>query len=223
VAADTAKEPVKHGFVHHLKTSLMAGLLVVIPVGLTIFILKFLFNLADGFLGPLIGRVVRIFYVNSAYIPGLGVIAGLLVIYLTGVLTANFFGRRLLVISEDLLCRIPLVKSIYSSSKQVTKVFSSSDHDERRAVFVEFPTAGSYAIGFQTNSLESSEKERFLSVFVPTAPNPTSGFILYVAAAKVFPAPFGVEEAMKIIVSGGVVAPAMINVSRTQLAAEKGL
>ncbi|MBE0503700.1 MAG: DUF502 domain-containing protein [Desulfuromonadales bacterium] len=194
----------------------MAGLLIVIPLGLTIFILKFLFNLADGFLGPLIARVLRIFYVNSEYIPGLGVIAGLLVIYFTGVLAANFFGRRLLALSEDLLCRIPLVKSIYSSSKQVTKVFSSSDHDERRAVFVEFPTSGSYAIGFQTNSLSSSDQERFLSVFVPTAPNPTSGFILYVEAAKVFPAPFGVEEAMKIIVSGGVVPPAMINVSRTQ-------
>jgi len=216
VAEDFIEKPVKRGFLHHLKTRLMAGLLIVIPLGLTIFILKFLFNLADGFLGPLIARVLRIFYVNSEYIPGLGVIAGLLVIYFTGVLAANFFGRRLLTLSEDLLCRIPLVKSIYSSSKQVTKVFSSSDHDERRAVFVEFPTAGSYAIGFQTNSLFSSDQERFLSVFVPTAPNPTSGFILYVEAAKVFPAPFGVEEAMKIIVSGGVVPPAMINVSRTQ-------
>jgi len=222
VAEDLIKKPVKHGFIHHLKTSLVAGLLVVIPVGLTIFILKFLFNLADGFLGPLIGRVVRIFYVNSEYIPGLGVIAGLLVIYCTGVVTANFFGRRLLTLAEDLLCRIPLVKLIYSSSKQVTKVFSNSDHDERRTVYVEFPTAGSYAIGFQTNSLESHEKEHFYSVFMPTAPNPTSGFILYVAAAKVFPAPFSVEEAMKIIVSGGVLPPPMINVSRTQFFTEKG-
>lgn len=219
--ADKAAQPVKRGIIQHLKTSLMAGLLVVVPVGITIFILKFLFNFADGFLGPLIARVVRIFYANSEYIPGLGVIAGLLVIYFTGVLTANFLGRRLLSLSEDLLCRIPLVKSIYSSSKQVTKAFSSSGNDERRAVFVEFPTAGSYAIGFQTTSLESTEKEHFYSVFVPTAPNPTSGFILYVAAAKVFPAPFGVEEAMKIIVSGGAVPPAMINVSRTQLFAEK--
>jgi uncharacterized membrane protein len=223
VEAETAKEPVKRGFIHHLKTSLMAGLLVVVPVGITIFILKFLFNFADGFLGPVIARVVRIFYVDSAYIPGLGVIAGLLVIYLTGVLTANFLGRRFLTLSENLLCRIPLVNSIYSSSKQVTKVFSTSGKDERRAVFVEYPTAGSYVIGFQTTSLESIENEYYYSVFVPTAPNPTSGFILYVVAAKVFPAPFGVEEAMKIIVSGGVVAPAMINVSRTQLAAEKGL
>lgn len=221
MAADLTEQPVRRGMIHHLKTSLMAGLLVVIPVGLTIFILKFLFNLADGFLGPLIARVLRIFYVNSEYIPGLGVIAGLLVIYFTGVLTANFLGRRLLTLSEDLLCRIPLVKSIYSSSKQVTQVFSSSGKDERRAVFVEFPTEGSYAIGFQTNSLESSDQEHFLSVFVPTAPNPTSGFILYVAVAKVFPAPFGVEEAMKIIVSGGVVPPAMINVSRTQPVPEK--
>jgi len=223
VAADRAEQPVKRGLIQHLKTSLMAGLLVVIPVGITIFILKFLFNFADGFLGPLIARVVRIFYVNSGYIPGLGVIAGLLVIYLTGVLTANFLGRRLLALSEDLLCRIPLVKLIYSSSKQVTKVFSTNSKDERRAVFVEYPSAGSYAIGFQTTSLESMEREHFYSVFVPTAPNPTSGFILYVNANKVFPAPFGVEEAMKIIVSGGVVAPAMINVNRTQLSVEKGL
>jgi len=223
VADDFIGKPVKNGFIHHLKTSLVAGLLVVIPVGLPIFILKFLFNLADGFLGPLIGSIVRVFYVDSEYIPGLGVIAGLLVIYLSGVLTANFLGRRFLTLSENLLCRIPLVKSIYSSSKQVTQVFSSSGKEERRAVFVEYPSAGSYAIGFQMTSLESMENNRFCSIFVPTAPNPTSGFILYVAEAKVFPAPFGVEEAMKIIVSGGVVAPAMINVCRTQLAAEKGL
>ena len=213
-------KPVKRGIVQHLKTSLMAGLLIVVPVGITIFILKFLFNFADGFLGPLIAKIVHIFYVESEYIPGLGVIAGLLVIYFTGVLTTNFLGLRLLTLSEDLLCRIPLVKSIYSSSKQVTKVFSSGGNDERRAVFVEFPTAGSYAIGFQTTSLESMEKEHFFSVFVPTAPNPTSGFILYVTAEKVFPAPFGVEEAMKIIVSGGAVPPATINVSRTELFAE---
>ena len=220
---DVTEIPVKHGFFQHLKTSLMAGLLIVIPLGLTIFILKFLFNLADGFLGPLIARIVRIFYANSEYIPGLGVIAGLLVIYFTGVLTANFLGRRLLTLTEDLLCRIPVVKSIYSSSKQVTKVFSSSDHDERRAVFVQYPCEGSYAIGYQMNSLDSIDNDRFCSVFVPTAPNPTSGFILYVAADKVYPAPFGVEEAMKIIVSGGVVAPATINVSRTLLSVEKSL
>lgn len=220
---ERAEQPVKRGIVHHLKTSLMAGLLVVIPVGITIFILKFLFNFADGFLGPVIARVVRIFYVDSVYIPGLGVIAGLLVIYLAGVVTANFLGRRLLTLSEELLCRIPLVKSIYSSSKQVTKAFSSSGQDERRAVFVEFPSAGSYAIGFQTASIESTEKAPFFSVFVPTAPNPTSGFILYVAANQVFPAPFGVEEAMKIIVSGGAVPPATINVSRTPPFVEKNV
>ena len=223
MAEDLIEKPVKCGFIHHLKTSLMAGLLVVIPLGLTIFILKFLFNLADGFLGPFIGSVVRIFYVDSEYIPGLGVVAGLLVIYFTGVVTANFLGRRLLTLAEDLLCRIPLVKSIYSSSKQVTKVFSSSGNDERRAVFVQYPCEGSYAIGYQMTSLESMDKDRFCSIFVPTAPNPTSGFILYVAADKVYPAPFGVEEAMKIIVSGGVVAPAMINVSRAQLSVEKSL
>ena len=219
--ADTVEEPLRRGFIQHLKTSLVAGLLVVVPAGITIFILKFLFNFADGFLGPLIARVVRLFYANSGYIPGLGVIAGLVVIYLTGVLTANFLGRRILTLAEDLLYRIPLVKSIYSSSKQVTKVFSSSGNDERRAVFIEYPCAGSYAIGFQMTSLESMERERFFSIFVPTAPNPTSGFILYVVADKVYPAPFGVEEAMKIIVSGGVVAPAMINVSRTQLYTKK--
>lgn len=216
MAADRIEQPVKRGIVQHLKTSLMAGILVVIPAGITIFILKFLFNFADGFLGPLIAKLVSIFFVDREYIPGLGVIAGLMVVYCAGVVTTNFLGRRLLTLSEELLCRIPLVKSIYSSSKQVTKVFSSSGKDERRAVFVEYPTADSYAIGFQTASLESIEKKHFYSVFVPTAPNPTSGFILYVAADKVYPAPFGVEEAMKIIVSGGVVAPETINVSRIQ-------
>lgn len=207
----------RRGFAHHLKTSLMAGLLVVVPVGITIFILRFLFNLADGLLGPLIAKLIPLFFADRQSFPGLGLIAGLLVIYLTGVLTANFFGQRLLAITEDLLCRIPLVKSIYSSSKQVTKVFSSGGKDDRRAVFVEYPCSGSYAIGFQTANIRSVEREPYISVFVPTAPNPTSGFILFVSAEKVYPAPFGVEEAMKIIVSGGVVTPELINVTRTQL------
>lgn len=197
---------------HHLRTSLMTGLLIVVPVGITIFILKYLFNFADGVLGPLIAHLFAKLLTNADYIPGLGVIAGLLVIYLTGLLAGNFLGQRLLTFSEEMLERIPLVNTIYSSSKQVTSVLSSSSGDERRAVFVEFPTAGSYAIGFQTGHVPALNQERYQSVFVPTAPNPTSGYILYVEASKVFPAPFGVEEAMKIVVSGGVVTPETINV-----------
>lgn len=197
----------------HLRTSLMTGLLIVIPVGITIFILKYLFNFADGVLGPLIARVVAALFADTGYIPGLGVVAGLIVIYLTGLFAGNFLGRRLLKFSDELVDRIPLVKTIYSSSKQVTSVLSSSGIDERRAVFVEFPTAGSYAIGFQTGHVSSLGAQRYQSVFVPTAPNPTSGYVLYVEASKVFPAPFGVEEAMKIVVSGGVVTPELINVN----------
>lgn len=201
----------------HLKKTLMTGLLVVIPLGITIFILKFMFNLADGVLAPAITRVVTWLHAETEYIPGLGMIAGLIVIYLAGLLAGNLLGRRMVAWWDEVLSRIPLVKTIYSSSKQVANVFSPGEKSSaRRAVFVEFPCAGSYAIAFQTDSVPTDSGKHYASVFVPTAPNPTSGYVLFIEEDKVYPAHLGVEEAMKIVVSGGMVTPEMIQAAKLQ-------
>ena len=201
----------------HLRAKLGTGLLLVIPIGITIFILRFLFGVADGVFAPLIRRTVTFFFGERAYIPGFGMIAGLLVVYAAGVLATNVLGRRLVDFWDSLLSRIPLVKSIYLSSKQITQVFSAGGRDAfRRAVYVEFPKEGSYSIAFVTNSVRTESGKKYYSVFIPTSPNPTSGYVLFLEEHRVYDTSFGVEEAMKIIMSGGMVAPDVIRAEKLQ-------
>lgn len=218
---DDQQARIKHGIgwriADHLRRVLGAGLLVVIPLGLTIFILRFLFNLADGFFAPAIRKAAELLLGKDHYIPGLGMIAGIVVLYLAGLLATNLLGRRLVGLGDRLLARIPLVKSIYSSSKQLTEVLSQGGKDSfRRAVWVEFPRQGSYTIAFVTNSSPAASGKRYFTVFVPTSPNPTSGYVLLLEENKVYPAAFSVEEAMKIVMSGGMVAPDLIRAEKLQ-------
>jgi len=204
-------------FASHLRKKLATGLLVVIPVGITIFILRFLFDVADGVFAPVIKKTVTFFFGTGSYIPGLGMIAGLIVLYLTGVVATNVFGRRLVDFWDRLLSRIPVVKSIYVSSKQITNVFSRGGKSSfRHSVYVEFPKEGCFSIAFITNSVRTESGKRYHTVFVPTSPNPTSGYVLLLEENKVFPTAFGVEEAMKIIMSGGMVTPDVIKADRLQ-------
>jgi uncharacterized membrane protein len=201
----------------HLKNRFGTGLLVVIPLGITIFILRFLFNLADGVLAPALQKTAHFFFGEGHYIPGLGMIAGILVIYVAGVVATNMFGRRLVDYWERLLSRIPIVKSIYTSSKQILHVFSAGKNGSfRRAVYVQFPMEDSYSIAFITNSVRSASGKKYHTVFIPTSPNPTSGYVLILEEHRVYPAAFGVEEAMKIVMSGGMVTPEVIRAEKLQ-------
>lgn len=188
----------------HLKGRFVAGLFVVIPVGITIFILKFLFNFADGILGPYLARLFELLTNHRGYIPGLGMLSGALIIYLTGLLAANMLGTRLIRWWDTLLAKIPLVNSIYTSSKQLIQVFKEGKTSYRRAVFVEWPRKGIRAVGFVTAEVER-EGERLVVVYVPTMPNPTSGFALFFREEEVMECGMSVEEAVKFVVSGGVV------------------
>jgi uncharacterized membrane protein len=190
--------------VNHLKKKFIAGLFVVIPVGITIFILKFLFNFADGILGSYLDSLFSMVTHRELHLPGLGMITGAVVLYLTGLVATNVFGTRLLRYGDELLTRIPLVKSIYSSSKQLTKVFKEGKSSYRRAVFVEWPRPGVRAIGFVTAEVEK-DGCRMVVVYVPTMPNPTSGFALFFREDEVFDSGMSVEDAVKFVVSGGAV------------------
>ncbi len=190
--------------INHLKKKFIAGLFVVIPVGITIFILKFLFNFADGILGSYLDALFSLVTHQEQHLPGLGMITGALVLYLAGLVATNVFGTRLLRYGEELLQRIPLVKSIYSSSKQLTKVFKEGKSSYRRAVFVEWPRPGVKAIGFVTAEVEQ-DGSRLVVVYLPTMPNPTSGFALFFREDEVFDSGMSVEEALKFVVSAGAV------------------
>lgn len=189
----------------HLKGAFITGLFIVIPIGITIFILKFLFNFADGILGSYLDHALG-FLGHQGYIPGIGMLTGTLVIYLTGLVATNVIGNRLLKFGDDLITRIPLVKSIYSSSKQLVKVFQDGGSSYRRAVFVEWPRTGVKAIGFVTAE-QNLGGEPHVVVYIPTMPNPTSGFALWFRADEVQDSGMSVEDAIKFVVSGGVVLP----------------
>jgi uncharacterized membrane protein len=188
--------------VRHFKATFITGLFVVVPVGITIFILKFLFNFADGILGSYIDSLLSVFIHQDYHIPGLGMITGFIVIYLSGVLATNVMGTRLLRWWDELLSRIPLVKSIYNSSKQLTQVFKEGKTSYRKAVFVEWPRPGIRAIGFVTGEV-LRDGEKLVVVYIPTMPNPTSGFALFFRESEVHESGMTVEEAVKFVVSGG--------------------
>jgi uncharacterized membrane protein len=192
--------------VKHLKGTFLAGIFIVIPFGITIFILKFLFNFADGILGSHLESLMALGGRSGGHIPGIGMITAAVVIYLTGLVATNVLGKRLLKLGDDLMTRIPLVKSIYTSSKQLTKVFREGGSSYRRAVFVEWPRPGVRAVGFVTAEVER-EGERFVVVYIPTMPNPTSGFALWFLECDVYESGMTVEDAVKFVVSGGVVIP----------------
>lgn len=192
--------------VKHLKGTFIAGLFVVIPIGITLFILKFLFDITDGILGSYLDNLFGLIFHHQLHVPGLGIITGVMLIYLAGFLATNVLGNQLLKLGDELLSRIPLVKSIYSSSKQLTKVFREGKTSYRRAVFVEWPRPGVRAIGFVTAEVERAG-ERLMVVYVPTMPNPTSGFALFFRENEVFESGMTVEEAVKFVVSGGAVLP----------------
>lgn len=192
--------------INHLKSRFVTGLFVVVPVGVTIFVLKFLFSFADGLLGSYLDQLLIAVTKHDYYFPGLGMITGAVVVYLTGLLAANVMGKRLLRWWDALLARIPLVKSIYTSSKQLTQVFQEGKSSYRRAVFVEWPRKGVRAVGFVTAEVER-EGERLVVVYVPTMPNPTSGFALFFREDEVHESGMTVEDAVKFVVSGGVVVP----------------
>jgi uncharacterized membrane protein len=190
--------------VKHLKGTFIAGLFVVIPIGITIFILRFLFNFTDGILGSYLDDLFGLIFHHELHVPGLGIITGAVVIYLAGLLATNVLGTQLLKLGDNLLSRIPLVNSIYSSSKQLIKVFREGKNSYRRAVFVEWPRPGVKAVGFVTAEVERNG-ERLVVVYVPTMPNPTSGFALFFREEDVVDSGMTVEEAVKFVVSGGAV------------------
>ncbi len=189
----------------------IAGLLVWLPVGATILVIKLLVDTMDQtlLLLPPEWRPAEFIGFN---VPGLGIALSVLVVFATGVIFANFLGRRLVSFWEALLARIPLVRTVYTAVKQVTEtVFSSSSQSFRQVLLVEYPRRGIWSLAFQTNTglgeVQQKTGEEVVAVFVPTTPNPTSGFVLMIPRKEVVEMDMSVDEGLKMIVSMGVVVP----------------
>ena len=194
-----------------LRKYLIAGLLVWLPLAATVVIIKLLIDLLNKtiLLFPPELQPETLFGIS---IPGFGIIIGVLILLLTGVFAANLFGRKLVGFWEAMLGRIPLVRTIYSSVKQVLEtLFSSNSESFRRVVLIEYPRKDIWSLGFQTNEALSAAREAtgkdLVSVFVPTTPNPTSGFIIMLPAEDITQLDISVEDGFKFIISMGVIVP----------------
>jgi uncharacterized membrane protein len=191
----------------HIKRYLITGVLVITPIWGTYLIFKTLLTSMENLLGDYASS-----HFPEFYIPGLGIIALLIFIFLIGLLTANFVGKKLLDLWERLLKKVPVVSSIYSALKQIVDSFSMQGSGNfSRVVLIEYPRKGVHTIGFVTGTskgeVQDKTKGKVLNVFVPTTPNPTAGFLLLVPEADVISLDMKVEDGMKMIISCGIITP----------------
>jgi uncharacterized membrane protein len=194
-----------------LKKYIIAGLLVWLPFAATVVIVKLLIDLLDKTILLLPPEWHPVALLGFS-IPGFGIILALSILLLTGMLAANLFGRRFVEIWERILNKIPLVRSIYSSIKQISNtIFDPSGKSFRKVVMLQYPRKGVWSIGFLTNDNVGDEMsavdDRLVAVFIPTTPNPTSGFIVMVRNDEITELGMSVEEGFKFIISMGVIIP----------------
>lgn len=194
-----------------LKKYLLAGLVVWLPLLITIGVLRFIIDLLDKTLA-LIPEAYQPEHLLGLHIPGLGVILSLILLVSTGIFATNFFGQRLVIWGESILSRIPLVRSIYNAVKQVMNaVLSTNSEAFRKVLLIEYPRKDVWTIGFQTGSVnaEINDKvnEEMVSLFIPTTPNPTSGFLMMYPKKDTIELSMSIDEALKFIISLGVMQP----------------
>jgi uncharacterized membrane protein len=203
----------------HLRRYLVAGLLVWLPVGVTVLVFKVLLDLMDGILF-LVPQAYRPETLLGFHVPGVGAVLALLLLFGTGVLVANLIGRSLVRWYEWLLARIPLVGSVYGSVKTFSSVLLSGEGKSfRKVLLIEYPRKGVWRIAFQTSDeaheIRTATGRDVMTVFVPNSANATAGFLAFVPREDVIELTMSVEDALKMVVSLGVVVPAKARAPRT--------
>lgn len=193
-----------------MKRYLIAGLLVWVPLGVTVIVIKFLVELMDKTLTWLPAK-----YQPEALlgfnIPGLGVVLAVIIVLGTGIIVANLFGRKLVAIWESILTSIPLVRTIYTSVKQILETVFSSGSSFRKVLLIQYPRKGLWTLAFQSGTTRGEAQAKtgteIVNVFIPTTPNPTSGFFIMVPREDVIELDMSVDDGLKMIISAGVVVP----------------
>jgi uncharacterized membrane protein len=197
-----------------IRKYLISGLLVWLPIWVTLLVIKFLVDILSRSL-TLLPHQWQPDVLLGFHVPGIGVMITLLVILLTGMFAANFIGSKLVALGDAMVARIPLVRSIYTGVKQVTQtVFTPGGQSFRKVLLVEFPKQGVWSIAFQTGEVikdieNALGAEPMVSYFIPTTPNPTSGFLMMAPKSKVIELNMSVDQALKLVISLGVVKPSV--------------
>ncbi len=201
-----AKNPKKKSLALILRNYFITGVVVLIPIGFTLYLSKILIGLSSKILPENINPNN---YLPFA-IPGIEIIISLIFITIVGGLSLSFLGKKILKLIDELFKKIPLLRTIYSAISQMTETFSKKDNDKKSVVLIEYPRKGVWAVGFATreNTTEMAKKtnQKLINVFVPTTPNPTSGFLLMFPIDEVIYLNMTFEEASKFIVSAGTSA-----------------
>jgi len=198
------------GFKTILKNYFLTGLLVILPIFITGYVILFLIKAMDTFLKYIPEKYLPETYLNI-YIPGLGLILGVILIIAVGVLARNIAGRTVLQFWDNLVDRIPLARILHSSVKQLLQAFFFQNSDAfQRVALVEYPRRGIYVLGFITGEskgeVQEKTSEKMINVFIPTTPNPTSGFYILVPEEDLTVLDMSVEDAFKLLISGGLVS-----------------
>ena len=190
-----------------LRTYFFTGVVVLIPIGITLYLTKFIIQISS----KIIPEEINPNNYLPFSIPGLEILISIIIITLVGGLSFSFIGKKLLQLINDLFKRIPILRTIYSAITQMTETFTNKDDSKRSVVLVEYPRKGTWAVGFATkkNETEISSKtnKNLINVFLPTTPNPTSGFLLMFPEEEIVYLDMTFEEASKFIVSAGTSAP----------------
>jgi len=197
----------------NLKNTFLTGLLVIVPLVVSVALLVWFFQRVDRLFSPLIGGIVRLIHPDIGHIPGTGILAGLVIILVIGFFARNVVGERILDALDSVINRIPWYRTIYSTVKQLTDAFSPDNtRSFKEVVFVDYPRAGSQAIGFRTGTVEK-EGTMLAVIFVPTN-HIYLGEVLFLPEDKVVHLDMSVEQAVRILVSGGIATPAKFFSSR---------
>lgn len=194
-----------------IKRYLIAGILVMAPIWITLLLIKFLISIFDNFIN-LLPKAYQPDTLLGFHVPGLGIIFTILLVFIIGILATNFIGKHILAVWEAILDKIPLVRSIYSGVKKVLQtILTSGDMSFRKVLLVEYPRKGLWSIAFQTgngfNKVEEQTGEAMVTIFIPTTPNPTSGYLIIVPRNDTIELDISIDEALKMVISLGVILP----------------
>ena len=202
-----AKNKPKKSLLSSLRNNFIAGVVVLIPIGITLYLTVFIINVSS----KIIPKEINPNHYLPYNIPGLEILIAVLLITIIGWLSLSFIGKRLFNLFENVLNKIPIIRTVYSAVEQLIETFTKSKSDKKTVVLIEYPRKGVYAVGFATkeNTGEIKKKvgKELINVFVPTTPNPTSGFLLMFPKDEVIYLDLSFEEASKFIVSAGSFNP----------------
>lgn len=223
---ETGKITFASDFKKNIRKRLVAGLFVIFPIFLTFFVIKFLFGFVGGVLSPVVTKVIVLLgysppdsKVDEFVITSVSIILIFVALYFIGVFATNFFGKLILGYFEAILHKTPIIKNVYTSSKQFLHIVSLPGKKAfKRVVMVEYPRVGMKVIAFATGGIKSKDGTELTSIFIPTTPNPTSGFLIYLPESDIVETNMTIEEGMKLIFSGGILVPEEIEFSRKEIA-----